>query len=177
MTTMAVRVIGVALAAALCGTGASAQTKPEARSAMLQKLVDCRKLTEEPARLACYDAATAALDQAEAKGDVVIVDREQARKVRRQAFGFSLPSMSLFERGESEEELENVNGRIGAVRFNNSGKLVLRLEDGATWEQTDVTPISLTPKPGQSVKIRKATLGSYLLSVDGHRAYRAKRVE
>src|SRR6478735_7257496 len=60
MKTAAMRTAGVVLAAtallapALLATAVDAQPKPETRSAMLQKLVDCRKLTDESARLACY---------------------------------------------------------------------------------------------------------------------------
>ena len=50
-------------------------------------------------RLACFDAAAARLDEAEKKGDIVVVDRRQAQEVRRQAFGFTLPSLTLFDRG------------------------------------------------------------------------------
>src|SRR5690606_15796466 len=75
------------LAAAAAGASALAQTAPPERAATVQALADCRKLSEDSARLACYDKAVAALDQAEARGDIVVVDRDQARKVRRQAFG------------------------------------------------------------------------------------------
>ncbi|TAJ69190.1 MAG: hypothetical protein EPO51_24475 [Phenylobacterium sp.] len=175
---MAMRTMGVALAAAaLCGPAANAQPKPEARSAMLQKLVDCRKLTDESARLACYDQATVALDQAEAKGDIVVVDREQARKVRRQAFGFSVPSITLFERGESKEELENTTGVVAVARINGAGKWVIKLEDGAVWTQVDANELFRDPKPGMPVKIRQASMGSFLMTVDNTRAFRARRTE
>lgn len=178
MKTTVMRAAALALAAtALLATGAGAQPKGEARSAMLQKLVDCRKLTEESARLACYDQATAALDQAEAKGDVVIVDREQARKVRRQAFGFSMPSITLFERGETQEELENVSGVVAVARVNGAGKWVIKLEDGAVWTQVDSKELFKDPKPGMAVKIRQASLGSYLMTIDTMGAFRARRSE
>jgi hypothetical protein len=181
MKMKAMRLAGITLAAAVAvtvpGAGASAQPKGEARSAMLQKLVDCRKLTEEAARLACYDQATAALDQAEAKGDIVIVDREQARKVRRQAFGFSMPSITLFERGETQEELENVSGVVAVARVNGAGKWVIKLEDGAVWTQVDNKELFKDPKPGMSVKIRQASLGSYLMTIDTMGAFRARRSE
>jgi hypothetical protein len=181
MKMMAIRAAGVTLAAAVAvtalGGGAIAQPKGEARSAMLQKLVDCRKLTEEAARLACYDQATAALDQAEAKGDIVIVDREQARKVRRQAFGFSMPSITLFERGETQEELENVSGVVAVARVNGAGKWVIKLEDGAVWTQVDNKELFKDPKPGMSVKIRQAALGSYMMTIDTMGAFRARRSE
>jgi hypothetical protein len=182
MKTAAMRTAGVALAAAFLAptflpTGANAQPKPEARSAMLQKLVDCRKLTDESARLACYDQATVALDQAEAKGDIVVVDREQARKVRRQAFGFSVPSITLFERGESKEELENATGVVDVARVNGAGKWVIKLQDGAIWTQVDGNELFRDPKPGMSVKIRQAAMGSFLMTIDNMRAFRARRTE
>ena len=170
-------VTALALLAGIGATAAVAQPKPEARAAIVQKLVDCRKLTEDSARLACYDQAAAALDQAEAKGDIVVVDREQARKVRRQAFGFSLPSISLFEKGETQQELENVNGEVDVARQDGSGKWILKLKDGAVWAQIDTNELFKTPKPGMTVKIRKASMGSFLMIVDNQRAFRARRVE
>ena len=173
--------IGLALLAAFgIGTTAAlaqAPVKPAGRAELVQKLVDCRKLTDDSARLACYDQAAAAIDQAEAKGDIVVVDREQARKVRRQAFGFTLPSLSLFEKGETQEEIENVSGKIASVRQDATGKWILKLEDGAVWAQVDSNELFKTPKPGMPVKIRRASMGSYLVSVDGTRAFRARRVE
>jgi hypothetical protein len=164
------------MVAAIAGA-ASAQPKPEGRAAVLQKLADCRKLTDGTARLACYDSAAAALDVAEAKGDIVVVDREQARQVRKQAFGFSLPSITLFERGEKAEEIDNLNSKVAAARQNRDGKWVIRLEEGGTWTQVDTTAVGIAPRPGNAVKIRRATMGSYLLSVGGNRAFRAHRDE
>ena len=145
------------------------------RAKELQQLIDCRKLTDNTARLACFDETAAQLDQAEAKGDIVVVDREQARKVRRQAFGFTLPSMSLFERGEKTEDISSADGKVASAHKNLAGKWVLTLEDGAVWTQVDTTEVPIDPKPGDTVKIRKASLGSYLLSLGNQRAYRAHR--
>ena len=170
-------ILACALAGLLVAPEAAAQPKAEGRAALVQKLSDCRKVADDPARLACYDSAAAALEQAEAKGDIVVVDREQARTVRRQAFGFSLPSLSMFERGEEKETVDNVSAKIASARQDPTGKWILRLEDGAIWQQVDVQELSLYPKPGQSVTIRKATLGSFLASVEGRRAFRVRRVE
>lgn len=156
---------------------AAAQTKPPERAAIVQGLVDCRKLTDDAQRLACYDQAAAALDQAEAKGDVVIVDREQARQVRRQAFGFALPSISLFERGETQEEIENVAGTVKAARQNGAGKWVVEMSEGGVWVQVDANELHRDPRAGMPVKIRQAAMGSFLMSIDGQRAFRARRVE
>lgn len=168
-------------AAALLATAAAGQPKDGpskgARAAIVQKLTDCRKITEDAARLACYDQAAAAFDQAEAKGDVVVVDREQAQKVRRQAFGFTIPSISIFEKSATQEEVENVTGVIATARQDGSGRWVIKLDDGAIWTQVGADEVFKTPKPGMSVKIRKAALGSYLMSVDNQGSFRAHRVE
>lgn len=169
-------VFGLILAGALA-VSAGAQPKGESRAAIVQKLVDCRKLTDDAARLSCYDQAAAVLDQAEAKGDIVVVDREQARKVRRQAFGFSLPSITLFEKGETKEEIENITGVVQAARQDNMGHWIIKLEDGAVWAQIDSNELFKTPKQGMAVKIRKASLGSFLMTVDNQRAFRARRTE
>lgn len=161
----------------LAASAAAAQPQVEGRASLIQQLSDCRKLTDDAGRLACYDSATAALEQAEAKGDIVVVDREQARTVRRQAFGFSLPSLSMFERGEAKEEVDNVTGTIVEARQDGAGKWMLRLEGGAVWQQIDAQELSLYPKRGQTVSIRRATLGSFLASVEGRRAFRVRRVE
>lgn len=172
--------LGLALTAAsvLAPTAVLGQTptSPPGRAAVLQSLLDCRSLSEDAARLACYDQAAGAMDQAEAKGDIVVVDREQARSVRRQAFGFSLPSLAVFERGEAPEEIDNVTG-IAKRAYQAGGKWVIELEDGAVWQQTDTENVVREPRPGTKVEIRKASMGSFFMNLDGQRAVRARRVE
>lgn len=166
---------GFALMLAATAAQAAPSVKPPNRAAVLQGLLDCRGKTDGAERLACYDAAASAMDQAEAKGDIVVVDREQARAVRKQAFGFTLPSLSLFERGEKPEEIDHVTATIAVARTSPDGKWVLRLEDGAVWRQIDGEPPHRDPKAGMKVEIKSASMGSYLLSVDGQRSYRAHR--
>jgi hypothetical protein len=160
---------GPALAA-----GPAPATSPE-RAKEMQQLAECAKLTDAAARLACYDKAAHALDQAEAKGDVVVVDREQARKVRRQAFGFTLPSMSLFERGEKPEDVASTQTAVVSAHKALTGKWVLKLADGSTWSQVDLTDIPIDPKAGDKVKIVRAAMGSYLASIGNQREVRVHR--
>ncbi len=150
---------------------------PQERAKELQQLIDCRKITDPTQRLACFDQAAAALDQAEAKGDVVVVSREEARKVRRQAFGFTLPSISLFERGEKPETINSTEGVIASAHKALSGKWEIKLEDGATWIQVDLTEIPIDPKAGEKVKIKRASMGSYMMEVGNQRAVKVHREE
>ena len=169
--------LALAGACALAPLGAHAQSPGvPGRAAILQSLLDCRGLGDDAARLACYDQAAGAMDQAEAKGDIVVVDREQARSVRRQTFGFTMPSMALFERGVAPEEMNNITG-VAKRAYQADGKWVVELEDGAVWQQTDTEVVGRRPRTGTKVEIRKASLGSYFMNLDGQRAVRAKRVQ
>lgn len=156
---------------------ASAQASKDARAQVFQGLMDCKGKSDPAERLACYDAAVGAMDVAEKKGDIVVVDREQAKAVRRQAFGFSLPSLAMFEKGESPEELDQVALKAERVYRGGDGKWVFELEGGAVWAQTDTEALFREPKAGSKVEIRKASMGSYFMNVDGQRAVRARRVK
>jgi len=156
---------------------ASAQAAKDARAQVFQGLMDCKGKSDPAERLACYDAAVGAMDVAEKKGDIVVVDREQAKAVRRQAFGFTLPSLAMFEKGESPEELDKVALKAERAYRGGDGKWVLELEGGAVWAQTDNEALFREPKSGSKVEIRKASMGSYFMNVDGQRAVRARRVK
>ena len=167
------------LMVALCAPPLAAAPVPSAerRAEVFQQLVDCRKVADNTERLACYDKAAGALDQAEAKGDVVVVDREEARTVRRQAFGFTLPSISLFERGEKPEEIATAQTTLVSAHKAKTGRWVVKLDDGSTWSQVDATEIPIDPKAGDKVKIRKAAMGSYLMTIGNQREVRVHRDE
>jgi hypothetical protein len=176
-TRMAAAGVLIAALSAAAAPALAAPASTQDRAAELQTLIDCRKLTDPTQRLTCYDQAAGALDQAEAKGDIVVVNREQARKVRRQAFGFSMPAITLFERGEKPEEVAQADGVIASAHKALTGKWVIQLADGATWSQIDLTDIPISPKPGQPVKIKRAAMGSYMMSIGNQRAVRVHREE
>ena len=167
----------VAAGLALAAAGAAQAAPGEAgRAAVLQAVVDCRAVADSAARLACYDAAAAGLAEAEAKGDVVVLDRAQAQQARREAFGFSIPSFDLFNRGERPESMDRASFKVvRAWEYNNTGQWAMELDSGAVWRQTDQETLSRRPKPGSTVEIRSAAMGSYFMNVDGQRAIRVKR--
>jgi hypothetical protein len=147
------------------------------RAGALEALSACRSVTDPAARLACYDAAAGRLDEAEKTGEIVVVDRKQAGEVRRQAFGFALPSLALFDKAEGTEKLDRVESVLKAARKGADGKWILQLENGAVWRQTDPEGPARTPRLGMTVSVRSAAMGSYLVSVDGQAGFRAKREE
>lgn len=141
----------------------------------VQAAIDCRKLSDNAARLACYDSAVDALGRQLAEGQVVAVDHAQVQQVRRQAFGFTMPSLSLFDRGGKPEEMSEVVLAVDSAQRGADGKWLVRLEGGQVWRQIDTSDFSRDPKPGAQAVIKKAMLGSYMMMIGGHSPVRVHR--
>lgn len=153
------------VAALLVISPAMAADEPPKRPEVFDRLVACRAIADSAARLACFDAQVAKLDEAAAKNEVVVVDRAEVRKARRGLFGLTLPDLgSLFKGDGDKEEVTEIESTIRQVSQNQSGKYVFVLADGARWAQTDTVAMRI-PKPGMAIKIRKATMGSYIANV------------
>jgi hypothetical protein len=165
-------VAGVLAAAVVLG-GAKAP-KPMASPTVVQRLMDCRKLTDSVERLACFDKASSEMESATASGDLVSIDREQRRAARRQAFGFILPSLSFLERGEKTEE-DHITATAADVGRNVLDQWVITLDDGAVWRQTEAVELGRRPHKGSKVVISKGLLGSFFMTIDGQGAGKAKR--
>lgn len=131
-------------------------------------------MTDSAARLACYDEATRALDEAERSGEVTVVDRNQVREARNRLFGFSVDSLGIFDRS-GQTRVEALETTLQSARQQGRGEWVFSLADGSVWRQIDSERLSNTPREGQPVRIREAAMGSYLLSVNGARSVRARR--
>jgi hypothetical protein len=165
--------VGLLIAGALVG-GAQA-AKPMASPAVVQSLLDCRKVTDNTERLACFDKAAATMQSATVSGDLVSIDREQRRAARRQAFGFILPSLSFLERGDKPEEANQITATVAIAKMDANGKWLIQLDDGAVWRQTEVQDLGREPHKGSKVNIRSGLLGSYFMTIDGQGAGKAKR--
>ena len=162
-------------AAALASPAGAAPAPPAGRPPALQAVVDCRQVADDAKRLACYDAAVAGMTKAEESGDLVAIDREQRRAVRRQAFGFALPSLDLLERGSKPDRLDHVAETVAAAWRSGDGKWVMRMEDGEVWRQTDDYELSRDPHAGSKIVIKNAMLGSFMANIDGQPLVRVHR--
>jgi hypothetical protein len=172
---------GVALAIMIAasfgasGDSSAAPAPSSAAAAPVQAVIACRSIAVDAQRLACFDKAVAAMGEAQTKGDLVTLDREQRRTVRRQAFGLSLPAFNLFDRGEKAEDVDRLTGTIASAREDGFGKWTVRLQDGAVWVQTDDSALGRPPHAGSTVVISKGVLGSFFMKIDGQQAVRARR--
>lgn len=148
---------------------------PQERSEVLTRLTACRAIADGPARLTCYDTAAAALDVAERQGEVVVIDRAQVSETRRQLFGFELPTLPRLFGSEANQEIDSIETTLQSATQTAENRWVFRLADGGVWRQIDSDPMRFQNRPGQPVRVRKAALGSYLMTIGNSRAVRVRR--
>lgn len=167
----------VVAGAILAFSASEAAAQEPARADALERLAACRAQTDPGQRLACYDAAAAALDEAERAGDVVVLDREQMRETRRGLFGFAMPSLDIFNRGAElaeEDEIDNVSYVVRTAREARDDEWVFTMEDGSVWRQIDGRMWG-RPRAGQTAIVRRAALGSFMMNVGDAPAIRVRR--
>jgi hypothetical protein len=140
---------------------------------VFEAVVHCRALTADSERLACYDRSVAALADAREKQDIVVADRATIRETKRGLFGFSLPRLKLFG-GTEGEDVKEIDGTIAAVRSTPDGLAIFTLADGARWKQTDGG--NSFAKAGDTIRIRRGALGSYLASISKSTTFRIVRL-
>ncbi len=158
--------------AAVASPASAQQRAGDPPPAVFSRVTDCRAIQDDAQRLACFDREVAALAQAQATREVVVVDREAVQRTRRSLFGLTLPDVGRLFGDDVDNE---INSTVVAAQFNSIGMASIQIEGGAVWVQTEGRPISRRPRAGMPVQIRRGALGSYLLSVDGQRAVRVIR--
>ena len=167
------------LLAAVALVASPASAKDEAQpSPLVNALGACRAITDETARLACYDRASDALTGAAARGEIAVVDREQVRNVRRSLFGFSVPKFPFFagRKDDKEEEQKEITSTVQAFRsIGNNRYRVVIAADNAMWETTEAMPLR-DAKTGDKVTITAGSIGSYFMQIGKQRWVRARRV-
>ena len=166
-------------------------------SETLNRLLACRTLSDDAARLACQDEHLASLAQATETGRVVVVERQALREVERESFGFNLPSVGrlgdFLRRPEREDVAEaetevledgstatyNDNGsldRLAGIPVSNvsmrGGKLRVTLANGQVWAQTDSPRLprisSRAVREGLTAEIETGLLGAHFMTLSNN---------
>jgi hypothetical protein len=171
--------IFLALLLGFAGPLRAQPTEGQQRPELFEALVRCRAVADNAARLACFDSAAAALEQAAARRDVVVVDRAQVRETRRRLFGLALPRLPIFGSGEAvqreEEEVDTLEGVVASAQQNDLGQWYIRLQEGGLWVQTDHNLLALQPRAGQPVVINRGVMGSYMMRIARQPGIRVRR--
>ncbi len=133
-----------------------------AQTGLQGRLVACANITEAAERHACFDALVPEL---KTSGEA--------------AFGATAKPSALTAttlQAATPAEPEQVSLTVKSVTANADGKLRFAMENGQVWKQIDTTRLRNVGNGPWTAEIRKASLGSFLLSLNDGRAVRVERV-
>ncbi len=159
----------------------------------------CKIIDQPQERLACYDEAVNRMEFAEKSGEIVTVSKEEVENVKRDAFGFNIPSLprlsGLLRGSDKEKSTETSAEKPGKLGIDDVDSVELTIKNtttfgykktrffltnGQVWEQVGSDEIRIPRvRDGipNTVSIRTASLGSYLMQInDRGRAVRVKRI-
>lgn len=168
------------LIAAAAAFAAPAQSGSVVSGSQLVTAVEaCQAVKEDSARLACFDRSVAALKQANARGDLAIVDRNQMRQARRSLFGLSIPKLPFFsgskDKDVQEEPKELVSTLTGFKDIGNGFFRFSIADPASTWESTEASDV-FDQKAGAKVSIHRGGIGNYFVEIGDQKAVRARRI-
>ena len=169
-----IRPLAIAVAASLAVLPALADDGVSTRD-----VYACKEIASDTDRLACYDAAVGRLKAAEEAGEVKTFTRKEVEEVKRDSFGFSIPSLPRLAFGGKDEHGKDKTDDLTEVTFpvktvgGKRGALIVTLENGQVWEQVDDK--SVNPRHQKEARIYQAALGSYKMKLDGGLAFRVRR--
>lgn len=162
-------------AAAACGAlmlliTAGARAETTAPSDPLHPgLRACAALKDDLERLACYDRTVESIATGAATHSPAATPQDM--------FGMD-PGLSR-ETSQQEpvkrEALREITARVTGVRQAANGSPLIDLDNGQTWQQTEVKR-ALAIKVGDGVTISRAALGTFRLATADKRSAKVKRV-
>lgn len=148
---------------------------------------ECAKIDDPTARLACYDnnirsggfdgRAPMVPGQGAAPqgGGAPIAGGGAAGNTPEGFGGESVRTEQRFETPAGQ--VDEITARVASVRQRQPGIYLVTLEGGAEWMFSESASRSYRPpRQGDSVRLTRAALGSFLMVVDGQQAMRVRRV-
>jgi len=143
--------------------------------------ITCRQIVDIALRVACYD------DYVDTRLPMKSSDSAETSEPPELAESTTTPDAeSLFGANDAEakrivemslaiEQIDNIIMTVTDVQESATRRLTVTLESGQVWQQLDDKRLHI--KTGETVTIRKASLGSFLMEKNsGSRAIRVKRI-
>jgi hypothetical protein len=158
-----------------------------------QEMIDCRAMPSATERLDCYDqlvdahtvstsrpAAAAPAEKASpdaAAPPVAAANTEPAVSVSQEAlFGKNAEQIrQSVQESTGTDEIDQIAARISKIRKSGTGYVVITLDNGQVWQQSDSSRLRLSDN--DEVTIRRAAFGSFMLrKAGGKTTMRVKRI-
>jgi hypothetical protein len=119
----------------------------------------CSLETDEPKRLACFDAVASALPQ-----------------IKTDQFGMTVNIAHKRDPAVGFDKTDVLTGKISGLQEVANGQWIFTLDNGQLWIQTEPKP-GMHFSVGEAVRIEQGAMSSLWLAADHHRKTRVKRVQ
>ena len=137
----------------------------------------CAAVPDDPARLACYDAAFGHPAAMPAGIALPAVSAADAAAQARRDFGLSeADKRALDPERVGPTQPQSISGKVATVRKRPTGEWVTTLESGQVWEQAE-SETKAVIRIGDEVTVRKAALGSFVLISANRIPMRVRRIK
>lgn len=183
MSSLAQRASILAIAAATLAVAAGPAAAQADRSAVLNILVECAKIDDPTARLACYDnniRSAGGTARATVPGQVRGVVGGSAPIETQGPQGFGYEDVRARDPARFElrpGQLQEIHPRVTAVALREPGIYQVTLEDGAQWLFAEgVGSQFRLPRRGDLIEIERGSLGSFLMRIDGQPPVPVRRI-
>lgn len=146
----------------------------------LSSMRACATQTDDARRLACYDAAM----RGESSAPAAVASSTTAAAVvaptAEEKFGYrgdvAREQLEQEEKNAESAQLEQLIARVKAVSWQPLGEFVITLDNDQVWAQKRPES-AVKPKVGDSITIKPAAMGSFLLVTKSGRSTRVARVK
>ncbi len=163
---------GIIVGATLLAAAAPSMAAP----AIADALAHCTAIDAPTTRLACYDAAAGRpaernplVEPPVPATSATAVKPTPARSSDPHDFG-----LTPAQRKEAPSGPESIHARILGLGGDGGGHAVVSLDNGQTWFVADTDP---RLDVGQDITIKRAALGSFLMTTADRHAYRVRRTK
>lgn len=140
-----------------------------AQDGLQGRLVACANIADAAQRHACFDGLVPELKQTGAA-------QFGAAQPKPSPLTAPVTTGELTKAVPAQVEPDRVSLTVTAMKESGDGKVRFTMENGQVWKQVDTTPVRFSGKGPWTAEIRKAALGSFLLTLNGGRAVRVERV-
>jgi hypothetical protein len=167
-------------------TASTASAAPSG-SVSLSELTHCASIKAADQRLACYDTlvlnkapapapskAVAAVPAASASAGSAAAAAPGAAAAAAPAAAAGSFGMSAHPAPTPEQSVQVITGHVVSATSDRQGNVYVTLDNGQSWTYQDSGG---APAVGAEMTVRRASLGSYLITTPFHHSFRAQRTK
>lgn len=133
-----------------------------ANASIQDKLAQCTQLSDNELRLACFDALA---KQVKANPDMAATEQAVGRSTVIAKTQDPVETFGKEDHIKEQQALASISAVITAVSKDPYGKIVVVLDNGQEWKQTDNTYLRLTSD--DQVELKKGMFGAIYLTKNG----------